>query len=143
MTIQTAGRYTTEVVSDVIFGVSANALTDRPSEIFEMGKNFIGQLGKLTSFFIWTGFLPVMKRLYKFQIMEHQESVFFQHVLQQSLDVRRSREPRHDFLQLQSNLREKRGIGIEALTANAMTVYLDGYDTTSIAIAKTLQEVSI
>lgn len=84
-----------------------------------------------------------MKRLYKFQIMEHQESVFFQHVLQQSLDVRRSREPRHDFLQFQSNLREKRGIGIEALTANAMTVYLDGYDTTSIAIAKTLQEVSV
>lgn len=92
---------------------------------------------------IWTGFLPFLKKLYKWQILDDEESKFFKELIQESIRVREMNEPRGDFLQFLANLKRNKGVDVTELTAHAMTFYLNGYDTSSLAIAKTLQEVRI
>lgn len=128
---------------DVIFAIDASALSETPYLAFEMGKRFIGKLGKLSMFMIWTGFLPFLKKLYKWQILDDEESKFFKELIQESIRVREMNEPRGDFLQFLANLKTNKGFDVTELTAHAMTFYLNGYDTSSLAIAKTLQEVRI
>lgn len=110
-----------------------------------MGRNFITQFRKVTSFFVWTGLLPLLKKVYKYQVLERNESTFFQGLVRQSVQAREAAGGaiRDDFLQFLVQLKAKRGLNVTGMTAHAMTFYLDGYDTSSIAMANTLSEVSL
>ena len=140
---QLAGRFTTEVVADVIFGVKADALTDSPSEVLYRGKSFLGILTKVMGFFVWNGFFPWIKNLLKIEMMGSSDREFFRDLIRRSLDGRSSGGQRKDFLQFLHGLQEKNGLPLDTLLAYALTFYLDGDDTSSVAIARTLQEVRL
>lgn len=134
-------RFTTEVVADVIFGVSANALNDGDSIVLRMGQKFIEQFGQVTQFFTWTGLAPMLKKFYKFKIIGDTEGHFFEDLIKQSVGAREKGGSRNDFLQFLVQLKEKRGISAEEMTGHAMTFYLDGSDTSALAIAYIMQRV--
>lgn len=130
-------------MADIIFGVTANALSDTvDSLVLRMGKKFISNFANVTSFFVWTGILPFLKKIYKFRLIAEPESKFFKGLIRASLKSRDNGETRDDFIQFLLGLKEKRDISLTEMTSHAMTFYLEGYDTCSLAIANALQELA-
>lgn len=145
--LQLTGRFTADVTSDVIFGVNANALTGKgDSLVMSMGSEFIHRFQKIGKFFTWNGIFPLLKRFYKYRILDDRSSKFFQGLVQDSIDYREKEGgKRTDFLQFLVNLKEKKGslLSLSQMTAHAMVFFLDGYDTSGLVMARTLQEVRI
>lgn len=139
---QLAGRFATEMVADVIFGVTANALSeDIDSTVLKMGQRFISNFAYINSYFVSTGILPFLKKIYKFQIMRQPELNFFKGLIRDSMKLRGGGQGRDDYLQFLMSLKDKKGLNITKLTAYAMVFYLEGYDTCSVAMANLLQDV--
>lgn len=129
-------------MSDVIFGINANALTEEhESMVMKMGNQFITQFQKVGNFFAYNNILPMLKRVYKYRMLEENTSKFFQGLVKSSLAAREQGTTRNDFFQYLVKLKETKGINIHTMTGHAMTFYLNGYDTSSIAMASALQEV--
>lgn len=127
-------------MSDLIFGVNANALSEEESAVLENSKRFIDTMAKLSTFFLWTGLLPLLKRFYKFQIMEKGERDFFQGLLKNSLKYRGKGQKRPDYLQFLVGLMDK-GMNESEIFSHSILFLLDGYDTCSVAMTIALQDV--
>lgn len=121
--------------------MNANALTGDESTVFDMGKRFLEQFGKVNSFFAWAGMVPLMSKLYKYKILQDAESSFFKSLIRQSVESREKGGSRQDFVQFLVRLKETMGIDVTDMTGHAMTIYLDGADTASLGISHILQEV--
>lgn len=142
MSLKLAGRFAAELMSDLIFGVNANALSEPKTDsvVLENSKRFIESMAKVSSFFLWTGLLPLLKRFYKFRIIEKGELDFFQGMLKNSLKYRGKGQERPDYLQFLVGLMDK-GMNETEITSHAMLFLLDGYDTCSVAMTIALQDV--
>lgn len=68
---------------------------------------------------------------------------FYMHVMKSSVEARLQRGSKDDFLQFLIQLKEKKGITLTDMTGHAMTFFLNGYDTSAIAMAFALYEVII
>lgn len=139
---QLTGRFATELVSDIIFGVSSNALSHKiDSMVLKMGQLYISHFASITSFFVWTGILPKLKQFYKFTMMQKGERTFFKGLISESLKQREDGSSRHDYLAFLKELKVKHGLDANQTLSHAMVFYLDGYDTCGVGMAHTLQEV--
>lgn len=135
------GRFTNDVVCDVIFGIKANTLAEEDSLVLRMGSDFLKEFQKIGKFFNTNGLLPWWKRVYKYRMMEDSTSEFFRGLVQQSIEQRERGGNRDDYMQFLYSLKEKKGASVDRLTSHAMTFYLDGYDTSGIAMARIMMEV--
>lgn len=136
------GKFTLDMTSDVIFGVQANALAGDESQVLENGKGYLNQFQKIGLYFKLNGMFPWLKRVYKYRMLEDKTFRFFRGLVQTSVDGReKGGGHREDFMQFLCQLKKK-GASVDRLTAHALTFLLDGYDTSSMAMARVLYEVS-
>lgn len=141
MALQISLRFTSDVSSDLGFGVDARALTDEGSAVLENGYDFVGQFQKIAKYFKWTSILPWWKRVYKYQMVEKGTYKFFQQLVQNSLESRESGGTRVDFMNFLRQLKEKKQLTPNEVLSHAMMFYLDGHDTTAMAMSRILMEV--
>lgn len=135
-------RFTCELLSDVVFGVAANAFKESRCHVWENAQKYINGFAKITRFHVWTGIFPLLKIFYKFRIMAEEQRNFFYMLLKESMDIREQGRFRMDNLQWLTEWKEKRGnLNRDDLLAAAMSFYLDGYDTTGVGIVNALQWV--
>lgn len=123
------------------FGVDARALTDEKSAVLENGYDFVGQFQKIAKYFKWASILPWWKRVYKYKMVEEETYKFFQGLVQNSLESREKGGSRVDFMNFLRQLKEKKQLTPNEVLSHAMMFYLDGHDTTAMAMSRILMEV--
>ncbi|KAK1131302.1 hypothetical protein K0M31_017589 [Melipona bicolor] len=127
-------RFTGEVVANGGLGIEGYCFEDDAgANAFHnvLGNTFAESLGTIITFHY-----PNINRLLKLHFLPKSIDRFFRNVVSENLKIRRNDStPRNDFLQFMIDL-EKTGdvIDEERVAAHAVSLYLDGMETTSITL---------
>lgn len=135
-------KYTTDVVSNCIFGIDAESFSKENPEIREMGRRLLAPAGTtLFKMFVLESF-PALKKFFKIQFLPTDVSQFFVDLMKQALKYREENNiHREDFLDHVIHLREKKNIDETAMASHTISFFTDGFETSSVAIANALYEV--
>lgn len=136
-------KYTTDVVALSIFGVDAQSFTKEKPEIREMGRKLLA----FDTFFIVkmlvVAAFPWIKKIFSMRFTEVELDNFFINLMEQALKYRKDNKvQREDFLEYLIQLRDKKGIKNIDMAAHTISFFTDGFETSSVAIAHVLYEVS-
>ncbi|XP_005184312.1 probable cytochrome P450 28a5 [Musca domestica] len=137
-------RYTCEVVTDCVLGLSADAFANRPCPILDMTKNIFDQSFVFIAYILLTGMLPWIKKVKKLRFIPKPVEEFFVNLMENSLSMRKEQkqkgvnENRVDFINYMLHLQEKKNLQIPELTAHTMTFLLDGFETTANVLSHCL-----
>ncbi|KAK1131286.1 hypothetical protein K0M31_017573 [Melipona bicolor] len=127
-------RFTGEVLANGGLGIEGYCFEDDAgASAFHnlVGNTFAESLGTIITFHY-----PDINRLLKLNFLPKSMDRFFRNVVSENLKIRRNDStPRNDFLQFMIDL-EKTGdvIDEERVTAHAVSLYLEGLETTSITL---------
>jgi cytochrome P450 len=136
-------KYTTDVVSSSIYGVDANSFTEESSEIREMGRRLMAPTGIFIFKMFLIGAIPFLKKFINMRFTALDIEKFFIGLMDQALQYRKKNKvQREDFLDYLIQLNTKKGIKNIDMAAHTISFFADGFDTSSVAIAHTLYEVS-
>ena len=143
-TPQLSLRFTTEVASDCVLGLQANSLTDKPTEIFEKSKNLFAQS---TSFIIYTALasiFPFVRKFWNMKLLTDDSEQFFLRLMNTALELRvkNPMSDRLDFLNYMLELKQKKNLPLQNLTAHTVSFLTDGFETSSLVMSHTLLLVS-
>lgn len=137
-------RFTCEVVSDCVLGLQANSFTDKDKPIFENTKKIFDQSFVFIFYMILIGLVPSLKKIKKLRFIPKPIELFFVTLMRNSLDLRKSQklqginEDRVDFMNYLLELKEKKNLNLQELTAHTMTFLLDGFETTASVLSHCL-----
>lgn len=137
-------KYTTDVVSNAIFGIDAECFTKENPEIREMGRRLMAPAGNfiLKSFLVKT--IPILKRFVNMRFTQIDIEKFFIDLMEQALKYREdSKIHREDFLDYLIQLRNKKGTSNIEMASHTISFFTDGFETSSIAISHVLYEVTL
>lgn len=135
-------KYTTDVVSNAIFGIDAQSFTQEKPEIREVGRRLMKPTTSFVIESIIKAFFPIFNNLIKSRWVSTDVEEFFMNLMDQALKYREEGViKREDFLDYLIQLKNKKNISKLEMTAHTVTFFSDGFDTSSIAIASTLYEV--
>lgn len=139
-----SAKFTTDVVSNCIFGVDAESFTKEKPEIREMGRRLLAPSSSVFfKIFIVSSF-PFLKKFIKIQFTSNDVQKFFVDLMEQALKYREEKKiQREDFLDYVIQLRNKKHISELEMASHTISFFSDGFETSSIAIAHILYEVSI
>jgi cytochrome P450 len=137
-----SAKFTTDVVSNAIFGIDAHSFTKEKPEIREMGRRLMAPVGTfIMKMFIVTTF-PIMKKVINMRFTQIDIEKFFIDLMNQALKYREDNKvQREDFLDYLIQLRDKKNIQNIDMAAHTISFFTDGFETSSIAIAHALYEV--
>lgn len=136
-------KYTTDVVSNAIFGVDAQSFTKENPEIREMGRKLLAPAGIFIMKTMVVNAFPILKKVISMRFTDLDIEKFFTDLMDQALKYRKDNKvQREDFLDYLIHLREKKGIEHIDMAAHTITFFTDGFETSSIAIAHVLYEVN-
>ncbi|KOX73615.1 Cytochrome P450 9e2 [Melipona quadrifasciata] len=127
-------RFTGEVVANAGLGIEGYCFEEGPG-----GSTFYNLVGNTTAESLGTIILfhyPSINRLLKLSFLPKSVDELFRNVVSENLKIRRNEStPRNDFLQLMIDM-EKTGevIDEESVSAHAVSLYLDGTETSSITL---------
>lgn len=117
------GRYTCDTVISCIYGLEAHSFLSEKPFMLTRGQEFIEGIAK-SSLSFSSG-----------RVMPQQVHEFFLSVAKDAMRIRsESIAPRDDFLSHILSVREKRGMTDLDVAADCATVFLDGYETTSLTL---------
>ena len=106
-----SAKFTTDVVSNCIFGIDAESFTKEKPEIREMGRRLIAPTTKIFIFMFLSESFPVLRKYLKIQFMPLDVREFFVNLMQQALKYREEKNiQREDFLDHVIQLRNKKNI---------------------------------
>lgn len=136
-------RFTTEVVTDTIFGVEAGTFAQEKAPLCDLGAKLLDCFENVVNFFIITSIFPFLKRFRCFWIVSKTVGRGFEELMKKGMQFRsQSNSQRSDFLSFIMDLGSRQNLSLTEMTSHALTVYLDGYETTSITIPLVLYEVN-
>uniref|UniRef100_A0A1L8E4F6 Putative cytochrome n=1 Tax=Nyssomyia neivai TaxID=330878 RepID=A0A1L8E4F6_9DIPT len=136
-------KYTTDVVSNCIFGLDAGSFTKEKPIIREMGKELFNTTWRLILYFIALTICPAIRNFYKINFVPKKVEKFFVGVMKEAIAFRRKTNlDRFDYLHYLLELKEKKNLDELELVAHAITFFIDGFETSSIALAFTLYEIA-
>lgn len=138
-----SAKYTTDVVSNAIFGVDAQSFTQENPEIREVGCRLLAPSGTfiIKSFFVM-GF-PILKKVINMRFTPPDLEEFFTNLMDQALKYREENDvKREDFLDYLIQLKKKKNIEKIEMAAHTISFFSDGFETSSIAISHAIYEVS-
>ncbi|CAG9805404.1 unnamed protein product [Chironomus riparius] len=137
-----SAKYTTDVVSNCIFGIDAGSFTKEKPEIREMGRRLIAPSTKLFIKMFFAESFPFLRRFISIQFMPDDVKDFFVSLMQQALKFRQEKNvQREDFLDYVIHLKSKKNISELEMAAHTISFFTDGFETSSIAIAHALYEI--
>ncbi|XP_076620558.1 cytochrome P450 9e2-like [Colletes latitarsis] len=133
-------RYTGEVVANAGLGIEGHCFEDKPhpGSFDEMGKLMV-QPNLANGFVVMIFFfMPVLGKILRVPFVPRKLVRFIRQVIAENLKIRReSQIPRNDFLQTMIELEKDEGkkMNQEILTADALSFFVDGYETSSITLS--------
>ncbi|XP_070136804.1 probable cytochrome P450 309a2 [Drosophila bipectinata] len=131
-------RYTAHVMADFIWGIDAGTFTrpEQPNKIQYMATRWTSYAFYMISWFMATIVAPGIRLLLKFRFYPKGTaglvSNFTQHPTEPRLQSRKNSSRTH-YLSHLLQLREQKQATHDDLVGHALTVLLDGYDTTGTA----------
>jgi cytochrome P450 len=136
-------KYTTDVVSNCIFGIESNCLNKEDNELRTMSKRLFKPSGITIAKVLLTMIIPQLKPFINVQFLPDDVTSFFMSLIDQAVDFRiKSKIAREDFLDYLIELQKKKGFSSTDLAGHTITFFGDGLETSSISIAYALYEVS-
>ncbi|CAG9805403.1 unnamed protein product [Chironomus riparius] len=137
-----SAKYTTDVVSNCIFGVDAESFTKENAKIREMGKKLFSSSPWIFIKMILIESFKFLKRFIKIQFTEIEIQQFFVDLMKQALKYRDENNiQREDFLDYIIQLRNKKNISELEMASHTISFFSDGFETSSIAISHALYEL--
>lgn len=137
-----AARFTTDVVSNCIFALDAGSLKDRDATIRKMGTEIFKPGFRLFLLFLINEVCPKALQFLRIPVVPSHAQDFFAGVMRDAIDYRtKNNIEKADFLGYLLTLREKKNWTDVQVVANAMTFFIDGFETSSLSIAHILFEI--
>ncbi|KAL7026322.1 hypothetical protein ACKWTF_013855 [Chironomus riparius] len=143
---ETVALYSTDIISNIAFGIESNCLADPDSEIRKYGKKiFKMNIIRITRFFLTSQF-PELAFSLGIKATNQEASGYF---LKLFIDTVKYREEnnirRNDFLQILidlKNSKEGQEIDLKELASESFAFFGGGFETTSSTITYCLYELS-
>lgn len=142
-TCEMAACYTTDVVSNCIFAFDAQSFKHPDAPIRKMGAHLMQSSTWMNIYFLVASIFPCLDRFYKMPFVSKRVQDFFIQLMSDALHYRETNKiVRADFLDYLQQLKAKKNLSNLDLTGHAMTFFLDGYETSSLAMAYMLYELA-
>ncbi|XP_017843106.2 probable cytochrome P450 309a2 [Drosophila busckii] len=141
-------RYAADVMCDFIWGIEAGTLTqdaEQANQVVRMASKWSSYVFLMLSIFMGSIVLPVSRLLLRFRFHPKDTDEFFSQLTRQSIELRlkaTDQTQRADYLSHLLKLREEKQATHDDLVGHALTVMLDGYDTTGTALLHALYYLS-
>ncbi|GAB0098877.1 Cytochrome P450 [Sergentomyia squamirostris] len=138
-----AAMFTTDVVSSCIFGVDGGSFTGGDPIIRSMGKKLFDPNWKLIAYFIVIQLFPLLTKLYRMPFVPKDVEKFFVNLMKDAIAFRKKTNvDRFDYLHYLLELKEKKNLNELDMMAHAVTFFLDGFETSSIALSFALYNLA-
>ncbi|XP_017856651.1 PREDICTED: probable cytochrome P450 309a1 [Drosophila arizonae] len=141
-------RYTADVMCDFIWGIDAGTLTrhtGEPNKVQQMASKWTNYAFYMISIFMASIIAPFTRLLLRLRFYPKDTDEFFSNLTKESINLRlkTGEEPqRVDYLSHLLKLRDEKNASHDDLVGHALTVMLDGYDTTGTALLHALYYLS-
>ncbi|XP_030079183.1 probable cytochrome P450 309a2 [Drosophila hydei] len=141
-------RYTADVMCDFIWGIDAGTLTQHsgePNKVQQMASKWTSYAFYMISVFMASMMAPFSRLLLRLRFYPKDTDEFFSNLTKESIDLRLKtgeEVQRVDYLSHLLKLRDEKNASHDDLVGHALTVMLDGYDTTGSALLHTLYYLS-
>lgn len=137
-------KFTTDVVSNAIFGIDAQSFTKENAEIREMGRKLMTPNTWFLIKMFLVAAIPALKKVLSMRFVAVEIEKFFIDLMKQSLQHRKDNNvQREDFLDFLIQLKKKKELRDIDIAAHTISFFTDGFETSSVAIAHVLYEVKI
>ncbi|XP_037052040.1 probable cytochrome P450 28d1 [Bradysia coprophila] len=132
-------RYTTDVVSSCIYGVDSKAFSDEESVIRKVGSSIIEPNLQFILYFLLIKMFPFITNFYRMPFVKKRTQDFFVKLMADAIKLREDQKiERDDYLNYLLQLKKKKNLPDIEVVAHTITFFLDGFETSSIAIAHML-----
>lgn len=131
-----SAKFTTDVVSSCIFSLDAGSLKDKDALIRKMGKEMFKPNLRTMFIFIMSELCPSLNKLLRIPFIPKYVEQFFAKIM------REAAQHKADVLQYLLALQEKKNLNDVEMVANAITFFLDGFETSSVAMSLILFEIA-
>ncbi|KAH8249497.1 hypothetical protein KR032_010009 [Drosophila birchii] len=141
-------RYTAHVMADFIWGIDAGTLTrptEQPNKMQQMASRWTSYAFYMISIFMASMVAPCFRRLLRFRFYPKETDEFFCNLSREAIEMRLKEgrdAARTDYLSHLLQLRDQKQVSHDELVGHALTVLLDGYDTTGAALLHALYYLS-
>ncbi|XP_065080201.1 probable cytochrome P450 28a5 [Ochlerotatus camptorhynchus] len=138
-----AAKFTTDVVSSCVFSCDAQSFTSEKPEIREQGRKLMESSfsSMITMMFIMA--FPSLAKRFGIGMVRKPLEKFFTDLMKQAITHRdNSTEKRADYLDYLISLRNKKEISELDMAAHGVTFFIDGFETSSVAISFMLYELA-
>lgn len=132
---------------DFIWGIDAGTLTrddEVPNKVLEMSNKWTGYAFYMLSIFMASFIAPVFRTLFRMRFYTKETEDFFSNLTRESIELRlkaNNGTQRVDYLTHMLKLQAEKQASHDDLVGHALTVLLDGYDTTATALLHALYYV--
>lgn len=132
---------------DFIWGIDAGTLTrdeEQPNKVLEIASKWTGYAFYMLSIFMATFIAPFLRILLSMRFYPKETDDFFSNLTRESIELRiktKNGTQRADYLSHMLKLQAERQLSHDDLVGHALTVLLDGYDTTATALLHALYYV--
>lgn len=132
---------------DFIWGIDAGTLTrdeEVPNKVLEISNKWTGYAFYMLSIFMASNIAPVFRTLFRMRFYTKQTEAFFSNLTRESIELRLKTDngtQRADYLSHMLKLQAEKQASHDDLVGHALTVLLDGYDTTATALLHALYYV--
>ncbi|XP_058055812.1 uncharacterized protein LOC131207219 [Anopheles bellator] len=142
-TREMCARFTTDVVSSCIFATDAQSFTKENAEIREMGRKLLEPSMKTVVMFVLMGLVPALKKLIQIAFVPKPVEQFFTKLMEDAVQYREKHNvQRSDYLEYLINLKDKKQISSLDMAAHGVTFFIDGFETSSLAMSFALYELA-
>lgn len=138
-----SAKFTADVVSSCIFACDAQSFTSEKPEIREQGRKLMEQSFSSFLIIIFITNFPTLAKLFQIGIVSKSMEKFFTDLMKKAILHREASEiNRVDYLDFLMSLRNKKEISELDMAAHGVTFFLDGFETSSVAISFMLYEIA-
>ncbi|RLU18766.1 hypothetical protein DMN91_009123 [Ooceraea biroi] len=133
-------KFTAQVVAGAGFGVDGYCFDDEKKDMSfqKIGKTVMEPSARNNLRFFIIFLMPSINKLFKFRFIPKKIDQFFRTLVTELIEQRRTDGiPRNDFLHLMVELEriEDDKFDVELVTSQALSFFIDGYETTSITLS--------
>ncbi|XP_055612267.1 probable cytochrome P450 28a5 [Uranotaenia lowii] len=142
-TKELAAKFTTDAVSNCIFAADAQSFTDENAEIRKQGRRLLSTSPLALLVLTVMSLCPPLARLLKLRLIPKDIERFFTNLMADAVRYRESNSiKRDDYLEHLISLKNKKEISEVDMAAHGVTFFIDGFETSSVAISYTLYEIA-
>lgn len=136
-------RYTTDVVCNCVFALDAGSLKDQDPIIRQKAREIFTPSLRVILKLILHEMCPGLHKLLRIPLISKDCEQFFAKVTRDAVDFRRqSGEEKMDVMQFLLNLQKKKNLNDVHLGANAITFFLDGFESSSVSMSLIMFEIA-